>query len=497
MKQRIFTPVTRKLLIDGETALACFLKLANRANSFLFESVQGPEKWARYSFIGLQANELYKCYGHKWQHYIANECVEERHVDDPLAEIERLLASFSVAKLAGMPRFTGGLVGYCSYDVSRYVEPKLAAMPMNPDPIGTPDIYLMLCRDLVIFDNLTGTATLLSHYDENESESDALIRLDSMQKRINQPLGPQPELDPDSQGGLVDEVMAGLQFDVSFSEQDYKDSVLKIKEHILAGDVFQTVPSQRMSLDFPYEPVQLYRALRYINPSPYMIHLRLDDFDIVCSSPEAMARLEDGMVTVRPIAGTMPRGATEEEDRALAEKMLADEKEVAEHLMLIDLARNDVGRIAEIGSVRVTDTMKVERYSHVMHIVSNVVGKLAGKKNCVDVLRATLPAGTLAGAPKIRAMEIINELEPVKRGVYSGAIGYLDWHGNMDTAVLIRTAVIRDNRLHIQAGGGIVADSDPETEWQETLNKRKAIFRAIAMVLSAEKKQLASEKKQP
>ena len=489
MKQRIFTPVTRSLLIDSETALACFLKLANLPNSFLFESVQGSEKWARYSFIGLQANEFYKCYGNLWQHYVADQCVEEYSVDDPLAEIEKLLASFSVLEVADMPRFTGGLVGYCGYDVSRYVEPKLASMPMNHDPIGTPDIYLMLCRDLVVFDNLTNTATLISHYGEGEVKGDALARIDEMQRRIYQHIEPQPDLVPDgNDSSIVDEAMENLQFETSFSEHDYKEMVLKIKQYILSGDVFQTVPSQRMSIDFPYDPVQLYRALRYINPSPYMIHLRLDDFDIVCSSPEAMARLEDGIVTVRPIAGTMPRGVTEQEDQALAKKMLSDEKELAEHLMLIDLARNDIGRIAEIGSVQVTDKMKVERYSHVMHIVSNVVGNLAANKNCIDVLRATLPAGTLAGAPKIRAMEIINELEPVKRGIYSGAIGYFDWHGNMDTAVLIRTAIIRNNRLHVQAGGGIVADSEPDNEWQETLNKRKAMFRAIAMVTSADTK---------
>ena len=475
MKQRRLTAVTRKMLVDSETALACFLKLANQPNSFLFESVQGPEKWARYSFIGLPAHEYFTCYGKQWSHYINDECVERHQSDDPLTEIERLLASFSVEKITGLPRFTGGLVGYCSYDVSRYVEPKLEALPMNPDTIGTPDIYLLLCRELVVFDNLHGTVTLISHYDEDEKERDAQQRLDAMQEKMRQPLATPLDIN-------LDAAVANPQFEVSFTEDDYKNAVRKVKKHILAGDVFQTVPSQRMSIYFDHDPVQLYRALRYINPSPYMIYLKLNDFDVVSSSPEVMARVEDRVVTVRPIAGTMPRGKSEEEDRQLADKMLADEKEVAEHLMLIDLARNDIGRIAEIGSVKVTDSMIVERYSHVMHIVSNVIGRLASDQSCIDVLRATLPAGTLSGAPKIRAMEIINELEPVKRGIYAGAIGYFDWHGNMDTAIPIRTAVIRNKRLHIQAGGGIVADSDPDMEWQETLNKRKAIFQAIGMV---------------
>ncbi len=347
----------------------------------------------------------------------------------------------------------------------------------KPDPLGVPDILLMVCDELVVFDNLSGRLTLWTHADPaaEEAYAQAVARLEGLERRLRT-ASPQAA-SPGTGRSAVEEG----HFTSGFTEAGFKAAVDKIKEYVLAGDVMQCVPSQRMSIPYQASPLDLYRALRSLNPSPYMFFFNLDDHHVVGSSPEILTRLEDGEVTVRPIAGTRIRGRTEEEDRALEADLLGDPKEVAEHLMLIDLGRNDVGRISETGTVRVTDQMSVERYSHVMHIVSNVTGRLKEGLSAMDVLRATFPAGTLSGAPKIRALEIIDELEPVKRGIYSGAVGYLSWHGNMDTAIAIRTAVIKDGVLHVQAGAGVVADSVPELEWQETLNKGRAIFRAVAM----------------
>ncbi|MCE8003724.1 anthranilate synthase component I [Billgrantia ethanolica] len=469
-------PVTREVLADLDTPLSTYLKLADEPWTFLLESVQGGEKWGRYSIIGLPSHERIEVRGFTVSHVLQGKCIERVEVEDPLAWIEAFQGRFRVPDLDGQPRFDGGLVGYFGYDTIRYIEPRLRGVE-KPDPLGVPDILLMVCDELVVFDNLSGRLTLWTHADPAAADAfaTAVARLERLERRLRS-AGVQAA-SPGTGRSAVEEG----HFTSGFTEAGFKAAVEKIKEYVLAGDVMQCVPSQRMSIPYRASPLDLYRALRSLNPSPYMFFFNLDDHHVVGSSPEILTRLEDGEVTVRPIAGTRVRGKTEEEDRALEAELLADPKEIAEHLMLIDLGRNDVGRISETGSVQVTDQMAVERYSHVMHIVSNVTGRLKPGLSAMDVLRATFPAGTLSGAPKIRAMEIIVELEPVKRGIYSGAVGYLSWHGNMDTAIAIRTAVIKDGELHVQAGAGVVADSVPELEWQETLNKGRAIFRAVAM----------------
>jgi len=473
-------PVYRDVFADLDTPLSAYLKLARGPYSYLFESVQGGEKWGRYSIIGLPAATVLKVCDRDIKIYRNGEVVEQCEAADPLAFVEAFQQRFRVAPVEGLPAFSGGLVGYFGYDTVRYVEKRLAKS-CPPDALGTPDILLMLSEDVLVFDNLGGTLKLITHADP--AQSDALAqaekRLDHLELRLRAappalpPLAPQPGELPESA------------FQSHFGEEKYFAAVERIKEYTLAGDVMQVVPSQRLSIPFNAEPLNFYRALRHLNPSPYLYFLDLDDFQIAGSSPEILARSENGEITVRPIAGTRRRGHTEAEDKALEAELLADPKEIAEHLMLIDLGRNDVGRVAEIGSVVVTDQMSVERYAYVMHIVSNVTGKLKPDLSAIDVLRATLPAGTLSGAPKVRAMEIIDELEPVKRGIYGGAVGYLGWHGNMDTAIAIRTAVIKDGRLFAQSGGGVVADSVPRLEWKETMNKARAIFRAASMVQSA------------
>jgi len=469
-------PVTREVLADLDTPLSTYLKLADEPWTFLLESVQGGEKWGRYSIIGLPCQERIEVRGFRISHFQQGECRGQAEVEDPLAWIERFQQRFRVPRLDDQPRFDGGLVGYFGYDTIRYIEPKLRGVE-KPDPLGVPDILLMVCNDLVVFDNLSGRLTLWSHADPatDDAYAAALARLEALEQRLRTVV-----VNASSPATGRKEVEEG-HFTSGFTEAGFKAAVEKIKEYVLAGDVMQCVPSQRMSIPYQASPLNLYRALRSLNPSPYMFFFNLDDHHVVGSSPEILTRLEGEEVTVRPIAGTRIRGRNEEEDRALEAELLADPKEVAEHLMLIDLGRNDVGRISETGSVQVTDHMVVERYSHVMHIVSNVTGRLKHGLSAMDVLRATFPAGTVSGAPKVRALEIIDELEPVKRGIYSGAVGYLSWHGNMDTAIAIRTAVIKDGILHVQAGAGIVADSVPELEWQETLNKGRAIFRAVAM----------------
>jgi anthranilate synthase component 1 len=470
-------PVNRQVLADFETPLSVYLKLAYGPNSYLFESVQGGEKWGRYSLIGLQTSTVLRVYGQQLEIIKDGKPMVNRHTDDPMAEVERFRQLFSMPQLPDLPRFTGGLVGYFGYDTVRYVEPRLAKSQPK-DELETPDILLMASDEVAIFDNLSGTLMLVVHVDAGESDglAKANARLDELQQKLAQPA---PNIEEPKQ--QLQELSEDT-FKSSFGEAQFLKSVDKIKDYIMAGDAMQVVPSQRLSAPFKAAPLNLYRALRRLNPSPYMYFLDLDDFHIVGSSPEVLARLEDGQVTVRPIAGTRRRGRSEEEDLALEQNMLDDPKEIAEHLMLIDLGRNDVGRISKPGTVEVTEKMVVERYSHVMHITSNVVGEVTDNMPPIDVLKATLPAGTLSGAPKIRAMEIIDEVEPVKRGVYGGAVGYIGWNGNMDTAIAIRTAVIKDDVLHVQAGAGVVADSKPELEWKETMNKARAIMRAAAMV---------------
>ena len=470
-------PITREVLADLETPLSVYLKLAFGSNSYLFESVQGGEKWGRYSLIGLQTSTVLKLYGNRLEIIRDGKPIVARMTDDPLAEVERFRNLFSMPDLPDLPRFTGGLVGYFGYDTVRYVEPRLAKSA-PPDQLGTPDVLLMASDEVAVFDNLSGTIMLVVHADAKDPNAlaDAEIRLDELEAKLAQPKPDLPPMNMDS-GGLAEDAFVS-----SFGKDNYKRAVDKVKQYTLSGDVMQVVPSQRFSAPFEEAPINLYRALRRLNPSPYMYFLDLEDFHIVGSSPEVLARLEDEQVTVRPIAGTRRRGETAVDDQLLEKEMLADPKEIAEHLMLIDLGRNDVGRISQPGSVEVTEKMVVERYSHVMHITSNVVGQVNPEMSAIDVLKATLPAGTLSGAPKIRAMEIIDELEPVKRNIYGGAVGYIGWNGNMDMAIAIRTAVIKDKMLHVQAGGGVVADSVPELEWEETMNKARAVMRAAAMV---------------
>lgn len=467
-------PLMREVLADMDTPLSAYKKLADEPYSYLFESVHGGEKWGRYSIIGLGSSTILRVTDHQLSIEEDGEIISDEIVDDPLQAVELFQQQFRVPEIAEMPRFSGGLVGYFGYDCIRYIETHLDVSDKD-DPLECPDILLMVSEQLVVFDNLSGKLHIIVH--ANPKQSDAYVKaqkqLDALANKLTVAI-----IDaPNKKTRHVDE----KDFVSGFTQEKFQQGVDKIKDYIVEGDAMQVVLSQRLSIPFNAPPINLYRALRCLNPSPYMFYLNLKDFHIVGSSPEILVRLEDNEVTVRPIAGTRPRGADAEEDLALEEELLNDPKELAEHLMLIDLGRNDTGRVAEIGSVKVTDKMIIERYSHVMHIVSNVVGTLREGQTAIDVFRATFPAGTVSGAPKIRAMEIIDELEPVKRGIYAGAVGYISWNGNMDTAIAIRTAVIKDDTLHIQAGAGIVADSVPENEWEETMNKGRAIFRAVAM----------------
>jgi anthranilate synthase component I len=469
-------PVLREVSADLDTPLSIYLKFANRPYSYLFESVHGGEKWGRYSIIGLPCRTVLQVSGRTVSIMSDGKETAREQSDDPLAWIEDYRARYRIPDLPGLPRFSGGLVGYFAYDTVRYIEPRLARCP-NPDTLGTPDILLMVSDQVVVYDNLRSRLYIVAYVDP--AEADALAQaermLDELEARLDGAI--------DHRQGPAGAFAASERDFVSeFTREEFEAAVRRAKEYIVEGDVMQVVLSQRLSIPYRASSLDLYRGLRRLNPSPYMYYLDLKDFHIVGSSPEILVRLEDDLVTVRPIAGTRPRGADEEQDRQLEQELQADPKERAEHLMLIDLGRNDVGRVAQTGSVRLTERMVIERYSHVMHIVSNVVGRLRPGLSALDVLRATFPAGTVSGAPKVRAMEIIDELEPLRRGIYAGAVGYIGWNGNMDTAIAIRTAVIRDGRLHIQVGAGIVADSIPEKEWEETMNKGRAMFRAVSLV---------------
>ncbi len=466
--------LTRELPGDLDTPVSAYLKLGNRPYSFLFESMLGGERWGRYSFIGLPCREMVQVRGCRITRLVDGQVVEQAEAANPLPWIQAYADRFTVREAPGLPRFAGGLVGYFGYDCVRYLEPRINRP--HPDPLGTPDILLMRADELVVFDSLKATLTLVVHAREGDAADHARAqqRLDQIEAALAVPVSPpRPQqahrLQPDD-------------FVSCFTPDTYATVIARIKDYIAAGDVMQVVPSQRLTAKFDADPVSLYRALRRLNPSPYLYCMHLGDHHVVGSSPEILVRVEDGEMTVRPIAGTRRRGATPEEDRALEAELLSDPKEIAEHLMLIDLGRNDVGRVAATGSVKLTEKMTVERYSHVMHIVSNVCGQLRPGLRALDALAAAFPAGTLSGAPKVRAMEIIVELEPVKRGVYGGAVGYLSWSGNMDMAIAIRTAVIKDGHIYVQAGGGVVADSDPQAEWEETMNKARAMIRAAAAV---------------
>ncbi len=467
-------PVFKEVALDTDTALGLYLKLANSAYSYLFESVQGGEKWGRYSIIGLPAQTVVKVFDYEVHIEKNSNLVESFTVEDPLKWIEKYQSQYKVPQISELPEFNGGLVGYFGYEIIRYIEPKLANLKQT-DELSIADILLMVSNDLVVFDNLLNKAFLITHIDPSEhSFDDAQIRLGEIEKQIDKPL---------NQAQYQSDNITSDDFISSFGEKNFKNVVKDIQKYIVAGDVMQVVPSQRLSADFKAPPIELYRRLRRLNPSPYMYYLDLDGVSIVGSSPEILTRVDgDRRATVRPIAGTRSRGKSEKEDLILEQDLLADKKEIAEHLMLIDLGRNDLGRIAKTGTVTLTDKMFIERYSHVMHIVSNVECSLKDDMSAIDVLKATFPAGTLSGAPKVRAMEIINEVESLKRNIYSGAIGYLSWHGCMDMAIAIRTAVVKDEKLYVQAGAGIVYDSVPQSEWDETMHKAQAIIKAAEQV---------------
>ena len=471
-------PLIKEILADLDTPLSCYIKLAKGPYSYLFESVEGGEKWGRYSILGLPCRTILKAFNSRVIIEIDGKVVESHEATNPLDFVEQFKSRYRAPELPDLPRFHGGLVGYFGYDCIRYIEPKLAANE-PPDVVGVPDILLMVSDEVLVFDNLTGTLKLIVMIDPQQHDAyrQGQQRLDELIDAMHQPAATLPPIN------LHADNISETAFQSHTGQEKYTADVDKIKDYILSGDVMQVVLSQRLSMPFNAEPLNLYRSLRSLNPSPYMYFLDLDDHQIAGSSPEILARLENQQVTVRPIAGTRRRGLDEQEDKRLEQDLLDDPKEIAEHLMLIDLGRNDVGRVAKTGTVELTQKMVVERYSHVMHITSNVVGHLREGLSAIDVLRATLPAGTLSGAPKIRAMEIIDELEQEKRNIYGGAIGYLAWNGNMDTAIAIRTAVIKDNKIYVQAGAGVVADSIPELEWKETMNKARALFQAVDRVV--------------
>ena len=456
--------------MDTDTALALYLKLANNPYSYFLESVQGGEKWGRYSFIGLSAETVIKVYDYQIVIEKNGELLEQYDVEDPLAWIEDYQNKFKVPKLESLPDFNGGLVGYFGYEIIRYIEPKLSGINKT-DELNVPDILLMVSNDLLVVDNLSSKVHIITHINPSvESYEDAISKLSLIEENIKKPFNHLP---------APSENIKAEDFVSSFGRKDFLKAVDNVQKYIIAGDVMQVVPSQRLSCSFKAKPIELYRQLRILNPSPYMYFLNLDEFSIVGSSPEILTRVDNNNIaTIRPLAGTRSRGKTTKMDLQLEKDLLTDEKEIAEHLMLIDLGRNDLGRIAKTGSVTLTDKMFIERYSHVMHIVSNVECELKDGMSSIDVLKATFPAGTLSGAPKVRAMEIINEVESLKRNIYSGAIGNLSWHGGMDLAIAIRTAVIKDEMLYVQAGAGIVYDSLPEMEWQETMDKAQALIRA-------------------
>jgi anthranilate synthase component 1 len=483
-------PVVMEARADLYTPLALYLKLANGPYTYLLESVVGGERFGRYSFIGLACAERIEARGGVVRRLLREArgkdvCIETAGTDDapadPFEYLRAYLARQRVAPVAAALRFGGGLVGYFGYESVRHVEPRALA-GAKPDPLATPDMLLLVSDELAVMDNVLGKLYLVVYADPREPGAwrAARERLERLLARLALPLP--EEFSP----GLIGENKTGrpASLECNFTEEQFLAAVRRAKEYIFAGDCMQVQVSQRTSRAFAAPPLALYRALRGVNPSPYMYYFDFGDHQVVGASPEIMVRLSGGVITLRPIAGTRPRGKTPEEDAKTAAELLADPKERAEHVMLIDLGRNDVGRVAVTGSVRVTETMAIERYSHVMHIVSNVEGRVSPGLDAIDVFKASFPAGTVTGAPKVRAMQIIDELEPVKRGVYSGAVGYLGFNGDMDVAIAIRTAVLKEGRLHVQAAAGIVADSDPLSEWQETQHKTRAILRAAELVCS-------------
>ena len=476
-------PLYREFLADLENPLSAFLKIKDLGRfPFLLESVIGGEKWARYSFLGYGGSFYIKTKKNFYEIYDRAK-VSFGNFTDPLEVLKPITRSFKPFSDPKLPRFWGGLVGYIGYDTVKFWEP---VPDQNPDPLGVPDIFLVRSDLVIIFDNLTSKLTVVKPVviskgdDPKELYFGALGEIEKVIDRLKAPSGEQDFM-PVGKEGEVD----FSQWNSNFSKEEFEGIVSRAKKYIEAGDIIQVVLSQRFRKKLKTTPEKVYRALRYLNPSPYMFFLKLDDLYVVGASPEILVRVEGNKVETRPIAGTRPRGKTPEEDKRLEENLLSDEKEKAEHIMLVDLARNDLGRVCKYGTVKVESLMRVERYSHVMHIVSDVSGILAEGQDAWDALKATFPAGTVSGAPKVRAMQIIEELEKEKRGIYAGAVGYISFQGNMDTAIAIRTAVIRGNEIFVQAGAGIVADSVPEREWEETRNKAKALIKAVEMAEKA------------
>ena len=469
-------PLVLECFADLDTPLSVYSKLANDRYSYLLESADGGNKYGRYSIIGLPAKIRIQIKKNKISVFNKEKLIDEVTDQNPLNFIDDFMSQFKTPQNLDLPRFSGGLAGYFGYETIQYIEPRLSKEFLN-DKLDLPDILLMLSDEVVVFDNVSGKLYFVNYVDVNATNAynDGILRLKALEKKLKQ--GPSPYLIEERK--FVDDVS---EVKSEFGEENFLRAVKKIKDYIFNGDTMQVVLSQRLSQSFKSNPLSLYRTLRNLNPSPYMYFYNMDDHYVVGASPEILVTLEDDKVTVRPIAGTRPRGKDEDEDEALEKDLLEDPKEIAEHVQLMDLGRNDIGRVSETSSVKVTDHMIIERYSHVMHIVSNVEGKLKGKLSAMDVLKATFPAGTVSGAPKVRAMEIINELESSKRGVYSGAVGYVGFDGDMNVAIAIRTAVIKNQTLFVQAGAGIVSDSIPKKEWEETQNKAKAILKAAELV---------------
>jgi anthranilate synthase component 1 len=467
-------PVFEEIHYDLETPVSAFRKIDDGKSSFLLESVEGGEKWGRFSFLGSGSSHLFRSKGEAFEILKNGEVVQKGNARDPLLVLEDFMEIYHPVLHDGLPRFSGGAVGYVSYDVVRSFENLPSELQQDIDLY---DSSLMVTDTVLAFDNLKKKIKIIinvfldGQQFAEEAYQEAQRKIQSIIARLQRYTPFSPARKPHPPSSLRS----------NFSKKDYMRAVEKAKEYIRAGDIIQVVPSQRFSTEIHCEPFDIYRALRSINPSPYLFYLKMNDMVLMGSSPEVMVRLEGNQVELRPIAGTRRRGKTREEDLALEKDLLSDGKEKAEHIMLVDLGRNDVGRVSEIGTVEVTELMSVERYSHVMHIVSNVRGTLAPERNGFDVFRATFPAGTVSGAPKIRAMEIIEELEPSRRGFYAGAVGYFSFQGNMDTCIAIRSILVKDGTAYVQAGGGVLADSDPEKEYEETLHKARAIFKAIEL----------------
>ena len=466
-------PLKSTLINDGLDPIDVYQKLSNIPKSYLLESLEGEKDWSRYTIIGLPSEEYIELKNNRIKYFIANKLVEDVETNNPIDWIEEFQKKFNVPSDSNLPKFQGGLVGYFGFDTVKYFEPAIKAT-MQKDDMDTPDICLIVSKEFLVFDKINNQIHIVI-YTQNDLDSfkESQDKIKKLEIFLRDKIIPEPKTIRQPK-----EKITNLDINYHFDKNDFISSVDKIKKYIIDGDVMQVVLSQRMSMDFVGESINFYRELRELNPSPYMYYLNMGDYQIVGSSPEILVRLEDDLITVRPIAGTRPRGKNENEDNILENELRNDPKELAEHLMLIDLGRNDAGKVSKVGSIKLTDKMMIEKYSHVMHMVSNVTGNIEKKLSMIDVLKSTFPAGTVSGAPKIRAIDIIYELETIKRGIYAGAIGYLGWNGNMDTAIAIRTCVIKDGKLNIQCGAGIVNDSIAELEWEETLNKGKAIVQA-------------------